>query len=60
MPSTILGGAGCGDFYTLHPKMDEVWQYAHREGRGGGDEAWVFDTDAAIEELRAFLEKGPC
>jgi hypothetical protein len=25
-----------------------------------GDEAWVLDTDAALAELRAFLEKGPC
>ena len=24
-----------------------------------GDEAWVLDTDAALAELRAFLEKGP-
>ena len=50
-----VGGAGSGDLYTLHPKMDEVWQYAHREGRGGGD----FWTLYFFAREVLFGEKGP-
>ena len=33
--------------------------YAIDSVLAAGDEAWVLDTDAALAELRAFLEKGP-
>ena len=46
-----VGGAGSGDLYTLHPKMDEVWQYAHREGRDVYSACDV--TLAGIQALRS-------